>query len=424
MLIKRLKVKRLLSFGPEGIDLEMRGLNVLIGPNGSGKSNLLEVLSLLKAAPTNLPEPVKATGGILEWLWKDAAAKNGPQRPDSRAANGAGSNGDARRKGARIDPREASVEAVIEYPDRRGNGLVHEVRMTEQRYRFELTDESIMDDRPEKGPGRNFAYYLFRRGEPVLNIYNPHGKPRNVTRRELKRTSLKPEHSILSQIRDPEQYPQLAWLQQRYDAIRLFRNWPFGPGAGWRMPQSALNRSDFLSDGGENLVLVLNHLLPDQREEFIGALARLYEGVEGIETVTREGYVHLEVRERGNRKIPAARLSDGTLRYMCLLAILLHPEPPPLVAIEEPELGLHPDVIPYVAELLKGAAERTQLVVTTHSEVLVDALSEEPESVVVCSKENGESRFERLSAEDLEVWLKNYSLGQVWSRGGIGGNRW
>ncbi len=70
MLIHRLKVAGLLSFGPEGIDLPLKPLNVLIGPNGSGKSNLLEVLALLRASPHDLPAPIKAMGGVREWLWK------------------------------------------------------------------------------------------------------------------------------------------------------------------------------------------------------------------------------------------------------------------------------------------------------------------------------------------------------------------
>ena len=111
-------------------------------------------------------------------------------------------------------------------------------------------------------------------------------------------------------------------------------------------------------------------------------------------------------------------------RYLCLLAILLHPDPPPLIAIEEPELGLHPDIIPQVAKLLVAASERTQLVVTTHSDVLVDALTRQPDSVIVCEKVDGESQFRRLDADQLKDWLEKYTLGQLWSMGEIGGNRW
>jgi len=78
------------------------------------------------------------------------------------------------------------------------------------------------------------------------------------------------------------------------------------------------------------------------------------------------------------------RLSDGTLRYLCLLTILCHPAPPPLICIEEPELGLHPDILPEVAKMLVDAASRTQLIVTTHSDILVDCLSDHPEAIVVC----------------------------------------
>ena len=126
----------------------------------------------------------------------------------------------------------------------------------------------------------------------------------------------------------------------------------------------------------------------------------------------------------GGRQIPASRLSDGTLRYLSLLAVLLQPSPPPVVAIDEPELGLHPDIIPHVAELLVEASARMQLIVTTHSRLLVDALGGIPSSVVVCSKEDGQSRFERLDAKALSGWLDSFSLGDLWSKGEIGGNRW
>ena len=122
--------------------------------------------------------------------------------------------------------------------------------------------------------------------------------------------------------------------------------------------------------------------------------------------------------------MPATRLSDGTLRHLCLLAILCHPEPPPLVCIEEPELGLHPDVLPALAGLLREASERSQLIVTTHSDILVDALGETPEAVVVCENRTGATSMQRLELEELARWLEKYSLGELWTRGDIGGTRW
>jgi predicted ATPase len=106
------------------------------------------------------------------------------------------------------------------------------------------------------------------------------------------------------------------------------------------------------------------------------------------------------------------------------LAILCHPTPPPLVCIEEPELGLHPDVLPNLANLMMSASERCQLIVTTHSEILVDALTENPESVIVCEKKHGKTEMQRLNSKELAQWLEKYRLGELWLKGEIGGTRW
>ncbi len=387
MLIRHLKVSGLLSFGPEGIDLPLQPLNVLIGPNGSGKSNLLEVLSLLRASPTKLPEPVKEMGGVREWLWK------GPQ-----------------------SARVATIDAVVDYPQGK-MPVRHVLEITEHGERFEVADERIENERRYEGKEDSYFYYRFRRGHPLLN-------EQTEDYRGLRRESVKPEESILSQVRDPERYPVLYWLQEQYERIRLYRSWTFGPTASVRQEQSAQGRSDYLSDGGENLALVLNKIRSRVKNALVESLRKLFEGIEDIHVDIDGGNVLLFLEETGGRDIPVTRLSDGTLRYLSLLAILLHPDPPPLVAIEEPELGLHPDVLPHVADLLVSASERMQLVVTTHSRMLVDALTDRPESVIVCSRAGGESNLERLDAEALEAWLTKYSLGELWSKGELGGNRW
>ena len=149
-----------------------------------------------------------------------------------------------------------------------------------------------------------------------------------------------------------------------------------------------------------------------------------YEGAEDIFTKIVGGLVDLRLEEEGGISIPASRLSDGTLRWLSLLTILLHPDPPPLVCIEEPELGLHPDVIRPLAKLLLGASERMQLVVTTHSDALIDELSETARSVLVCEKHDGSSVLKQLDSDQLSEWLTRYTLGQLWRTGEIGGNRW
>jgi predicted ATPase len=252
----------------------------------------------------------------------------------------------------------------------------------------------------------------------------PEDQDQKGQERPLRREQIHPEESILSQVKDPERYPVLTYLQEKYNEMRLFRNWSFGPGAALRKEQSASGRNDFLVDGGDNLALVLSKIRTSVKRELRAGLGQLYQGIIDLDTVINEGSVQLFIEEEEGRQIPSTRLSDGTLRYLCLLAILLHPAPPPLVAMEEPELGLHPDVIPYVAELLVQASQRTQIFVTTHSSMMIDALSERVEDVIVCERTDGISSFERLSAAHLKQWLEKYSLGKLWSMGEIGGVRW
>ncbi len=119
------------------------------------------------------------------------------------------------------------------------------------------------------------------------------------------------------------------------------------------------------------------------------------------------------------------RLSDGTLNSSVSSRFFLIPILAPLICIEEPEVGLHPEAIQIVAEALVEASERTQLIVTTHSEALIDAFSERPEDVLVTERDaDNSTQFRRLDKQQLSLWLERYSLGQLWRKGEIGGNRW
>jgi predicted ATPase len=230
----------------------------------------------------------------------------------------------------------------------------------------------------------------------------------------------------LAQRRDPEAYPELAWLAQSYEKIRIYREWSFGRSAVFREPQKADVRNDTLEEDFSNLGLFLNRLktrFPAAKKAILAGLKDLYEGITDFDVLIEGGTVQVFFTE-GDFSIPATRLSDGTLRYLCLLAILCDPTPPPLICIEEPELGLHPDILPKVAELLIKASERTQLIVTTHSDILVDAMTETPECVVVCEKHDGKTEMNRLSAAKLKTWLEKYRLGQLWIEGQLGGKRW
>jgi len=391
MFMQRIKLQNILSFGPDAQDLELKPLNVLIGPNGSGKSNLVEVIALLRAAPRDLTKPITQGGGVGNWIWR-----------------------------GKTKASAAHVEVIVANAD---SSLVlrHRLAFAETDYRIQLTDEQIAKE--DQNSGRDEPSICFELGAdgPIFNgpIFNP-DRNEKLTLFHYKRSQ-----SILSQIRDPFHHPELTWLGDMYPRIRPYREWTFGRNAAPREPQDAALPNDFLTEGGQNLGLVLNRLKRDPvaKNRFLDALRHLYEEVEDFDVIVEGGTVQVMLQE-GDITVPAVRLSDGTLRYLGLLAILCHPTPPPLVCIEEPEIGLHPDILPGLAELLRQASQRCQLIVTTHSDTLVDALTDTPESVVVCQKENGQTKMKRLDKQELAGWLERYSLGDYWMRGGLGGTRW
>jgi len=133
-----------------------------------------------------------------------------------------------------------------------------------------------------------------------------------------------------------------------------------------------------------------------------------------------EEKVRLEWRQKGSDfPFQAAQLSDGTLRFICLTTALLQPRPPAAVVIDEPELGLHPVAISLLADLIQSASQRTQLIVSTQSPTLLDHL--DPADIVVVSRSEGRSTFERLAPDQLAEWLTEYSLGELWQKNVVRG---
>ena len=390
-MINTIQLRNLLSFGPETPALPLQPLNVLIGPNGSGKSNLIEAINLLRSAPADLASPIRKGGGIRDWLWK------GTENPT------------------------ASVDVEVDHPYlHRREPLRHVVEFTEVAQRFRLVDERIENAQPSDGHKGAFFFYHYQKGRPVIAVKGERGNPR-----PLQHEDVEPDQSILSQRKDPDQYPEVTYLGQCYHRIRVYREWAFGRDTVPRRPQAADQPNDHLGEDFQNLGLVLNRLGgdPQVKLRILDNLKQLYPGISDYHIKIEGGTVQVFFHESGFA-IPATRLSDGTLRYLCLLAILCHPDPPPLICIEEPELGLHPDIMPTIAGLLKEASERTQLIVTTHSDILVDELTEQPESVVVCEKTEGSTSMRRLDSRQLAHWLEKYRLGELWTRGELGGNRW
>ncbi|HRJ62077.1 MAG TPA: AAA family ATPase, partial [Azospirillaceae bacterium] len=206
--------------------------------------------------------------------------------------------------------------------------------------------------------------------------------------------------------------------------IRIYKNRVFGREMKPRWPQPADLPNDFLSEDYANLGLILSRIRQTPSAQRLVEWMQVFDPAVTDYNVLIVGGVCQIFLEEGDRVVPAGRLSDGALQYLCLLAVLCDPEPPPLVCIEEPEIGLHPDVVARLGDLLREASTRTQIIVTTHSESLVDSFSDAPECVIACEKRDGATVMNRLDRENLKEWLEKYSLGELWARGHIGANKW
>ena len=397
--LRTIRLENILSYGSCDAEFSLEPLNILIGPNASGKSNLIEALSLLAAAPRDLQSTIRGGGGVGDWIWK------GSQRSPT-----------------------ATVEVTVQYPETQ-MPLRYRLSFSEARTRFQIQDEAVENESPLPGSEGPDFYYRYQEGNPVLNVFT---LDESRSERLLRREDVKPEQSILSQRRDPDSYPELTFLAEQFERMGFYREWNFGRHSPPRLPQKPDLPQDSLLEDASNLGLVLSELLnqPQVKNQIVERMRTFYSEVRDVVVNVSGGAVQIFFHEEGlYNSIPAARLSDGSLRYLCLLAVLCNPSPPPVICIEEPETGLHPDIIPEMANLLVEASARSQIFVTTHSDILVDALTDTPDAVIICEKRDGATNLRRLDSAEIQSWLKQYRheidrLGELWVSGEIGGNRW
>lgn len=390
-MLERIQLQNLLSFGPDAEEIELGPLNVLIGPNGSGKSNFIEAICLLQAAPTDLAGPMGTGRGVADWIWQ------GEPKADS-----------------------ARIEAVVK-PD--GDKALHySVEFGERHNRL-----SVLNERLKQAGRPNPTYMEMSDGKTVFQVSREPSEVAERSDASYRHVEYPTEtsKSVLAQVKDAKHHPELTCLGQQLDRICLYREWTLGPNNAVRAPQRTDLPNGRVVEGYGNLGLVLNRLSRDYRvrERIVEGLRQLYKEASDFHVSIEFNTVQVFVQERGGKvTVPAARLSDGTVRYLSLLAVLCDPEPPPLICIEEPEVGLHPDAVALLADLLVEASARTQLIVTTHSEALVGGLTSQPEAIVVCERPGASTQLRRLDPDQLATWLEEYGLGDLWRMGELGAN--
>ncbi|MCD6216242.1 AAA family ATPase [bacterium] len=407
--LKSIKLRNFLSYGDKGTEIKLKPLNVFIGANASGKSNLIEAIRILKAAAQTDPEKdisgeISKRDGILNWIWKGKSKENSAEiqlYTDS-------------------DPR---LKLLIEY----------NLKFQEADYgKFEILEESLIRKTKihEKSHRPKADYFYSKGSPPILVTYPSRGEQESIKKNPMQSLGhanvedLDLNKSVLSQRKDPVQFPNITFLANQFDKIKIYRGWNLEYDSPIRNPQKTDKYQDFLLENASNLSLIISSLLKKSttQKQLEDNLKKFYPNFVGLDFGV-EGGIQVRVEEKGlYEKISAKRLSDGFIRFLCILAILCHPKPPPVICLEEPELNMHPDIIPTIAELLVEASKRTQLFVTTHSDILVSALSDTPESVIVCDRNENGTRLKRLKRKELELWLEDYLLGDIWLMNKIGGN--
>jgi predicted ATPase len=342
--------------------------NVLIGANGAGKSNLMSFFRLLNwavaSSPGNLQFYVRKIGGANSILF-DGAAVTPQVEAHLEIETDTGTN-------------EYCIRLFYAAPDT--------LIFADERFRF--TDRELP---PREGDWRSLGS-----GQPeakLIQVAEMGEQTAGEIQRQLKQLVVYQFHNT----------SETARIRQRWDI--------------------ADNR--FLKEDAANLAPFLLRL----RETEPNAYRRIQETARQIIPFFAEfvlepvgNSVLLQWRERHSDVVFGVhQASDGTLRTLALLALLLQPRAalPDLLILDEPELGLHPYAINVVAGLLKSAAIHKQLIVATQSMTLIDYF--DPEDIIVVERPDRESEFRRLDREQLQEWLQEYSLGELWEKNVLGG---
>jgi predicted ATPase len=341
-MIRRICIEHYRSI--RDLDLDLGPVTVVTGANGSGKSCLYRALGLLQAGATGrLAEAFAAEGGMPSALYA------GPKRRDElhqvRLA-----------VGVETDRMAYRLACGLPTP-----------RITA----FRLDPEVKEEDLGIRLPDRVRPVPLAERRNHVLTLRAPDGT-RTIASQELDRSE-----SMLSQVQEPHQWPELAVVRAELAAWRFYHQFPCGADSPIRQPRLGVF-SPVLAHDGANLAAVVQTIreLEHDQPRLDPLLDRAFPGCRLEIAADERGLMRVAWHQPGiQRPLDARELSDGTLRYLCLAAALLTPRPAPLLVLNEPEASLHPDLIPALGDLIAAAAKTVQVVVTTHAMALAEQVA-------------------------------------------------
>ncbi|MEO7269481.1 MAG: AAA family ATPase [Knoellia sp.] len=369
----------------------LHGLDVVTGANGSGKSSLYRSLRLLAgcgrgdAIGTLAREgglqsalwagPVTLTGARKQGYAVEGTVRNGPISlrlgfttedfgylvdlglpPQGSGSDGGGS--------AFLRDPEIKREVVWAGPVMRPNTLLVRRRWGTVEARANADDVASHADW-DWDPGREPGW------ESDSELIEPPPSKRPGWTRLTQ--SLRPWESMLTELADPDRAPELLQVRRLIQGWRFYDGFRADAAAPARLAHIG-TRSPVLSDDGADLAAALQTIRENGRSGLDAAIADAFQGA-SLDVPVVDGCFDVHLHQPGMlRPLAAAELSDGTLRYLCLVAALLTVDPPPLMVLNEPETSLHPDLLPPLARLITAAAERSQIMVVSHSEALAQLL--------------------------------------------------
>ncbi len=345
--------------------LELRPLNVLIGANGAGKSNLVSFFTMLNEMISQRLQLYIAESGRAHSL-----LHFGPKIT-------------------------RQIEATLEVEA--DNGL-----HTYQPWLAYAAGDTLVF-------AKEMLDFREASGGQGLAMESGHQESRIVSEADFKQPTAQIFRSLLSNFR--------VYHFHDTSATAGVRNYCYVGDNRWLMPD------------GANLAALL-YRLKSQGDGFsyqrivktIRMIAPFFDDFDLAPSVENDKDIILHWRETNSSQVFGPhQLSDGTLRAMCLVTLLLQPEGelPGLIVVDEPELGLHPYALNVIASLLKKASHHAQVLVSTQSSTFLDNF--DPEDIVVVGREGKESTFQRLDAARLKTWLEEYSLGEIWEKNVLGG---
>ena len=400
-MIKELIVRDFFSFkGEHTIELNT-GVNILVGVNGSGKTSFLNAITMLYEG---------IAGGGLSSLFRQWGSYNaivnacGEVKPDCFSVTYV-FDADVLRKVVSASPFKKDVYYKITvYPI--GDGT-----------NYTLCETLYSED--NKGKKKTFSYLEFRNGIGQISVRTKSG----IEVEKYDDGMLSAQELVLRQITDPQRYLPSFVVREAISAIAGYSKFNFDQV---RQPADANDVKRLISTG-ENLSHLLSNLNNNytfQYEKIIECLSDINPNFTGIGYNVFGSRLYLSLREKNlSHAIDALHMSDGTLKYLLLLSIFHNPQRGTLVCVDEPESCLHPDMIRSVAKMMKRAAMTSQIIVATHSALLLNAF--ELDDILVFEKnDKNETQIIRYSEDDFGDREDELLPGQLWLNGEIGGKRW